>query len=253
MSHEQFERRIMRDGVRLEMSVAAFDADRMIGFYINGTGVWQGKPTAYDAGTGVIPGYRGQGVGKELFAFMVPRLKDAGISQYLLEVLTSNLPALALYRKLGFEDTRQLAVFRSNEPVRPARATRDFSIRCIEKPNWDLYQSFWDGRPSWQNSIDAVERIAGDSFMMGAFVNDECAGYAVSFRPAASLMQLAVAPAHRRKGIGSAILSALQAEVSSTESLKVNNIDEELKGTLAFYEANGFKPVLHQYEMIKSL
>jgi ribosomal protein S18 acetylase RimI-like enzyme len=250
MSREQFGQRIIRDGVRVEMSVAAFDADRMIGFCINGTGVWQGKPTAYDAGTGVVPGYRGRGIGKELFAFMVPRLKDAGISQYLLEVLTSNLPAVALYRKLGFEETRRLAVFRSDKPI---HSGRDASIRPVERRNWDLYQSFWDRHPSWQNSIDAVERIARDTVTIGAFVDEECVGYAVAFRPAASLMQLAVASAHRRKGIGSAILSALQAEVSSTKSLKVNNIDEELKGTLAFYEANGFRQVLHQYEMIKSL
>jgi hypothetical protein len=34
--------------------------------------------------------------------------------------------------------------------------------------------------------------------------------------------------------------------------LKVNNIDEELKGTLGFFEANGFKVVLEQFEMSKS-
>jgi ribosomal protein S18 acetylase RimI-like enzyme len=250
MSREQFEQRLVRDGVRLEMSVAAFDDERMIGFCINGIGSWQGKQTAYDAGTGVVPGYRGQGIGKELFAFTVPRLKDRGISQYLLEVLSSNAPAVALYRKLEFKDTRQLAVFRSDKPIHSAQ---EASIRRVERANWDLYRSFWDGHPSWQNSIDAVERIAGDRSMIGAYVDGECVGYGVAFRPSASLMQLAVAPAHRRKGFGSAILSAVQAEVSSTESLKVNNIDEELKGTLEFYRANGFDSVLSQFEMMKSL
>jgi hypothetical protein len=66
-----------------------------------------------------------------------------------------------------------------------------------------------------------------------------------------SLMQLAVARDHRRKGIGISILAALQREV--TESLKVNNIDEELAGSRAFYEANGFKVVLGQLEMVKTL
>ena len=93
MSVEQFQQRLMRDGVSLPMSAAAFDDERMIGFCINGAGEWQGKPTAYDAGTGVIPGYRGRGVAKELFAFLERRLKDAGVVQYLLEVLTSNIPA----------------------------------------------------------------------------------------------------------------------------------------------------------------
>ena len=78
ISREQFEQRITRDAVQLEISAGAFDDGKMIGFYMNGAGSWQGKPTAYDAGTGVIPEYRGRGVAKELFAFMVPRLKGGG-------------------------------------------------------------------------------------------------------------------------------------------------------------------------------
>jgi GNAT superfamily N-acetyltransferase len=91
MSREQFQQRLMRDGVRLEMSAGAFDGERMVGFCINATGEWQGKSTAYDAGTGVIPEYRGRGVAKDLFAYLEGQLKEAGVVQYLLEVLTSNV------------------------------------------------------------------------------------------------------------------------------------------------------------------
>src|SRR5215216_4987635 len=99
MSREQFEQRIARDGVELEISAGAFDDGKMIGFYMNGVGLWQGKQTAYDAGTGVIPEYRGRGVAKDLFAFVVERLREVSVSQYLLEVLTSNDRAVSLYRK----------------------------------------------------------------------------------------------------------------------------------------------------------
>src|ERR1043165_9074824 len=90
MSREQFEQRIVRDGVQLEISAGAFDDAKMIGFYMNGLGLWEGKQTAYDAGTGVIPEYRGRHVARELFAFVVERLREVSVSQYLLEVLTSN-------------------------------------------------------------------------------------------------------------------------------------------------------------------
>jgi len=248
MSREQFEQRIMRDGVRLEFSAGAFDNGKMIGFYMNGRGMWQGKETAYDAGTGVIPGYRGGGVAKELFAFLVPRLKDIGITQYLLEVLSENERAVALYRKLGFAETRVLAVFRSNEPVTVVDKLPDVSIRALEEPDWTLFESFWDGYPSWQNSSRAVERVV-ERTILGAFAGDKCVGYGVVFRPSGNLMQLAVAREYRRRGIGSRILAAL----SPNEALKVNNIDENLKGTLAFFEANKFKIVLKQHEMIKQL
>ena len=247
MSREQFRQRIVRDGVRMEMSAGAFDANQqMIGFCINGVGTWQGTETAYDAGTGVVREYRGRGVGKELFAFLTPRLKDKGIKQYLLEVLTTNTPAASLYRKLGFMDTRRLAVFRPSTQI---GNLSDPSVRQIRQPDWNLYRSFWDGYPSWQNSIDAVERIATDTMIAAAYLNDECVGYGIVFTPSANLMQLAVSPRHRRKGIGSAILAALEPP----ERLKINNIDEQLTNALEFYKANGYKQVLGQYEMMKTL
>lgn len=251
MSQQQFEQRLFRDGVRLEISTGAFDEEKMIGFYLNASGSWQGKLTAYDAGTGVIPAYRGQGVAKELFMFMVPHLKEASFSQYLLEVLTTNETAVSLYRRLGFVETRRLAVFRRSEPLKPSDDLQGITTRSIEQPDWELFTSFWDGYPSWQNSLDAVERSATDRVVICAYVDERCAGYGVAFKPASSLMQLAVAPAYRRKGIATMIMSALQREVS--DSLKVNNIDEELKGTMAFFEASGFKMILEQHEMMKTL
>ena len=248
VSRDEFEQRLIRDGVQLEVSAGAFDENRMVGFYMNALGEWQGKPAAYDAGTGVVPAYRRQGIAEELFAFMSPRLKEASAEQYLLEVLTGNERAVALYRKLGFVETRRLAVFRRSVPV---SSDAEPQIRIVDTPDWELFKSFWDGDPSWQNSIDAVERVANDRVVVCAYVDEKCVGYGVAFKPWASLMQLAVAPAHRRKCIGSGILSALQAEVS--ESLKVSNIDEGLRGTLAFYEANGFRMVLEQFEMVKTL
>jgi len=68
-----------------------------------------------------------------------------------------------------------------------------------------------------------------------------------------NLMQLAISPQHRRLGIGSTILAALEAALETAGPLKINNIDEELKGTLAFFESNGYNEVLGQYEMIKTL
>lgn len=245
MSLEEFWERHVRDGISLELSAAAFDGERMIGFCMNGLGWWEGKTTAYDGGTAIIPGYRGRGIAKELFAFVELKLKDANVTQYLLEVLTSNVPAATLYRKLGFVETRRLAVFRSF--TRSSRLHR-YTIRDAEVPDWRLFQSFWDGYPSWQNSIAAVKRVAGRNIVK-AYVDDECVGYGVVFTPAMNLMQLAVSPRHRRKGIGSALLASLE----TGEPLKINNIDENLKGTLAFYQANGYKQVLGQFEMIKTL
>ncbi len=197
LSRDEFEQRLARDGVRLEISAGAFDESRMVGFYLNALGEWQGRQSAYDAGTGVIPAYRRQGIAEELFRFMVPRLKDAFVEQYLLEVLTGNERAVALYTKLGFVETRRFAVFRRSVPLTPEVG---IEIRPVDEPDWELFKSFWDGDPSWQNSIDAVERVANDRVVLCAYVDETCVGYGIAFKPWVSLMQLAVAPCAEKKG-----------------------------------------------------
>jgi|ERR1700741_624094 len=249
MSEEQFEQRIKRDGVELELSAGAFDGERMIGFYINGRGPWQGKLTAYDAGTGVVPDHRRRGVAEGLFDFMVPRLKESGLTQYLLEVITSNERAVALYRKLGFEEMRTLAVLRANEAVKILADVEGVSIRSMDEPDWGLFRAYWDGEPSWQNSVDAVERVGNQCEIVGAFVNEKCVGYGIVLKRSGILMQLAVAPGFRRRGIGRSLLAVL----SRDRILKTNNVDEKLNGTLAFYQATGFEIILRQFEMVRAL
>jgi ribosomal protein S18 acetylase RimI-like enzyme len=249
ISEEQFEQRLKRDGVELELSAGAFDGERMIGFYMNGRGTWRGKQTAYDAGTGVVPSHRRRGVAEDLFNFIVPQLQDRRITQYLLEVLISNERAVSLYRKLGFVEVRRLAVLRSSEPLKSLDDVEGVALRRMDEPKWDVFCAYWDGEPSWQNSADAVERARNQCEIVGAFVGENCVGYGIVFKPSSILMQLAVSHEFRRRGVGRRLLAAL----AGGEILKTNNVDEELKGTLAFYKACGFEIGLRQFEMIRIL
>lgn len=251
LSEKQFEQKLIHENVKLELSVGAFDDTEMVGFTINGYRLWRGYLTAYDSGTGVVPKYRHRGIGKELFNFIIPHLIELGIKQYLLEVITSNLPAVNLYHKLGFQETRMLAVFRSNSLIKQPNKTSIAEILEIRLPDWPLYESFWDTDPSWQNSIQSVGRIISERTLLGAYIKGECVGYGIVSKASGNVLQLAVAKGHRRKRIGSQILTALQSKIITNEPLKVNNVDHETKGTLAFFEANGFNILLNQYEMIK--
>ena len=157
LTETQFRNHINLNAVDLNRTVGCLFDERLIGFSLNGFGGWRGLPTVYDAGTGVVPIHRRQGLSDAMFDLMLPRFKADGIVQFLLEVVTSNTGAVNLYEKLGFSTGRMLALLQCDNKITfPAASPQGFEIREIDEPDWDLLTQFWDGYPSWQNSIDAV-------------------------------------------------------------------------------------------------
>jgi hypothetical protein len=123
---------------------------------------------------------------------MNPQLKERGFCQYLLEVITSNEPAVNLYRRLGFTETRRFAVFRTTTGLSSPTNDRG-EIRRVGTPDWQLYQTFWSGYPSWQNSIEAVQRIIDTTTTTIEYHMDQrCVGYGVISKSSAQLFQIAV-------------------------------------------------------------
>ena len=178
LTEKQFRNHIRLNAVDLERTVGYIDNGNLVGFSLNGFGEWDGKPTVYDAGTGVVPAYRRQGISGAMFEMMLPVFSSAGVEQFLLEVITSNDRAIGLYEKLGFRSVRELALLQCDAPVKVGRGlSQTAEIREITEPDWDLGATFWDGKPSWQNSIDAVNRSLPLKRILGAFVEGRCVGY----------------------------------------------------------------------------
>ena len=50
----------------------------------------------------VAPESQRRGIGRQILTALMDELKAAGVHEFLLEVRSSNLPAIALYRALGF-------------------------------------------------------------------------------------------------------------------------------------------------------
>lgn len=53
-------------------------------------------------GIGLLPGYRGQGLGERLMIAAIELARDRGLERIELEVFGSNTRAIALYERLGF-------------------------------------------------------------------------------------------------------------------------------------------------------
>jgi RimJ/RimL family protein N-acetyltransferase len=63
-------------------------------------------------GMGLIPEYRGQGLGSQLLSSVLKRSTQFGLEKVELKVYTSNTPAIALYKRFGFEQEGLIRKYR---------------------------------------------------------------------------------------------------------------------------------------------
>jgi ribosomal protein S18 acetylase RimI-like enzyme len=254
LTEAQFRNHIILNAVDLDRTIAYFDDGKIVGFSLNGFGHWHGRSTVYDAGTGVVPSHRRRGVSEAMFHMMLPVFKESGVVQCLLEVVTTNAGAVSLYEKLGYVPERTLALLQCDGELQGAAATPDeIEVRVIEEPEWEVLSTFWDGEPSWQNSIDAMNRSRGMKRILGAFEADECIGYIVYSSKFGRIAQIAVRRDRRRQGIGTSLVRAMQSETADGFSMQVINIDKSLDEAVSFFLNRGFYERLSQHEMVKTI
>lgn len=55
-------------------------------------------------GMGLLPEYRGRGIGSQLLEKVIDKAKEFGLEKIELHVYTTNKSAIALYEKFGFEE-----------------------------------------------------------------------------------------------------------------------------------------------------
>ncbi len=254
MTAERSWLRNVKSGVHYDCSVGVFDGDHMVGFTFVGLDDWQGETAAFDAGTGIIPGYRGQGIAKEMFEFILPRLEERGVSEFLLEVLQPNTAAIRAYQKTGFEITREFACYDLVADTFDAGSLPggEFEVRFIGQPRVQAFSKHVDWNPSWENSFAGMDRIQDDLVRLGAFINGQCVGLLVYYPLLQWLMSLVVDKDFRRQGVASALLKALMADLHlppDVDRVKINNIDHSDLALRAFVENAGAVWVVDQYEM----
>ncbi|MCQ6560641.1 GNAT family N-acetyltransferase [Paenibacillus mendelii] len=94
--------------IQPQLSVAAFIAGKPAGFVLIGMREIHGRKSAWNAGTGVLPEFRGLGIAKTLMQETVRRLREEGVHTAALEVVTKNAGAIAAYEHAGFRKTDEL-------------------------------------------------------------------------------------------------------------------------------------------------
>lgn len=251
----QLQSMLKRRGFNPDLSFAAFDKDEIVAFTFNGIGDFNGLSTAYDTGTGTLKEYRGQGLASQIFEYSVPYLREMGIKQYLLEVLQHNPKAISVYTKQGFETTREFYYFRQkSEKIENKIKAIDYpyTIKPISINDFDSITRFWDFIPSWQNSLESIDRAKDDFVSLGLFFENRLVGYSVFEPTSGDITQLAVDKQERRKGIASLLLKEM-IDLNKNDSVKVINTDITNDPLTHFLQSKNIPIAGKQFEMIKKI
>ena len=105
-------RRARHEQHDLATSIIAFDGGAAVGVAVLATRGRRG----WVGGFGVVPAWRGRGLGRRLMSALVERARAEGLGRLSLEVLAGNTPAIRLYEGFGMRVTRDLLVMERAGP-----------------------------------------------------------------------------------------------------------------------------------------
>lgn len=239
---DQLKSKLESENIKLEYSVGAFEKEQLVGFILHGYN--PNRLAIYNGGTGVIPAYRGNGLTKQMYAFILPKLKQHNIKQLVLEVISNNTPAIKSYEKIGYQKVRELNCYKGTVESKDVNQT--IEIKKLDQFKWDQMKSFWDIEPAWQYSIDTMIRSESSYQTVGAFSKTELIGYAIVNPKSGRISQIAVSKAHRRKKVGTSLVYYMATQFEN----KLSMINVDSSSTLNDLLIHlGFSHTLTQHEM----
>ena len=242
---ESLESKMKNDDLKLAYSVGAFKNGKLIAFILHGYDTIEGQPVLYNGGTGVIPTERGQQLTAQLYAFIAPILRAQNIQRVVLEVITTNKPAIATYEKIGFKTLRTLNCYQGTIETKATNTADD--IRPLQEYDWQKLKPFWDWTPSWQNQCRAVESNREATIAWGAYDDIGLAGYLIYNPTTKRIPQFAVAKGSRHQGLAQSLFDKVSREYAT--DVAIINVDSAAKTTISFLEQLGLQPTVAQYEM----
>ena len=246
---------IERRGYDERISFGAFVGKELVGFTLNGKGIWDNVLTAYDTGTGVIKEYRKQGLATRIFIESLHILRENGIRRYLLEVIRTNTKAFDLYKKAGFSISREFDYY-----TKKISELKEYNDELDSKYNfeneieldWVHLKSFWDFNPSWQNSIDAIYRKESTFKIIGISFNKKIIGYGVIHPETGDIPQFCIDKEHRGNKLATALFFEL-IKYSKSKKIQIINTEKTYIPLKQFLKSINITPGLGQYEMIMKL
>lgn len=248
LTMEQFEKRIL-DKIHIQNNVSGIlldDSQRIIGFALHTISNIEGIQIAYNGGTGVIPSYRGKRVAGKLLGNTLRLLKERNVNKVLLEVITTNKPAIQLYESFGFSFKRQLKCFKLIEEIKSIENKR---IKIKESSELkSTYESFWSYPTTFLDSSEHLKHNIANENILEAHLNGQLVGYII-FQPLIGrVSQLAVDRSFRNQGVAKSLISYAQ-QLCSQNHMTIMNVPEEQESSIVAIQKMGFRNEVDQYEM----
>ena len=241
LSLEDFSVRLHKK-LKLEPSVSfvCLDNDDIVGFNLHTIGTYEEMITAYNGGMGTVPSYRKKGVAENLYIHTLGALGKYKVARVILEVVTTNKPALTLYTHIGFQFRRMLKCFRLM--ATDLRATTRYGVYQVsEIPDLGTF----DFSPGYIDDLTHID--ASYETILRASIGEETLGYVV-FQPLfGRISQIMVRPDFRRKGVATSLIA--EASVRSRFPLTIMNIPDDQFQMIHALERLGFKNEIDQFEM----
>lgn len=244
----QLQFKIESENILLEWSIGVFDSNQLVAFIMHGIRTENGKTIVYNAGTGVLPKYRGQGLVGKMYNYIQPFFKENKVNQHVLEVIENNQSAIRAYEKNGFYINRKLLCFSGKLQVESH--SNIALIQPLNEFSWNDFQLFWDISPSWQSAELSMNNAKPTA--LGAFIEGKLVGYVLFNSGKNRIYQIAVKPQERRKGIAKQLLVEVNKQLSDG-TIQINNVDEAAENLKIFFEKQGLVNDINQFEMVKSL
>lgn len=240
---QQLTDKIISENILLEQSIGVSINSQLAGFIL--VGIDASKKFGYNAGTGIIPEFRGQKLTEKMYPYLLNNLGKLGIHTHLLEVISENLKALKIYENLGYSIQRKVICYKGTI-LEPKKQYTE--IREIELPEENLLKPFRNHNPTYQNTLSCIRNNYGKHTILGAFDNERLIGYIVFDKNSLRIKQFGVDKAFRSKGIGHQLFYQVQLQKPDA-IISMINIDENDLSTNVFLLSIGLMPFIEQYEM----
>lgn len=220
------------------LSYGMYDRSTLVGFILHAVDTRNNEKIAYNTGTGVIPAYRGKRIVKEIYKVALPELKQKGFTKSILEVIKENEKAIKAYEGVGFSICKNYKCF-SGKIQLPTKLEVETKQIPIQEINWE--QLPHQKNYSWDNQKESI--LEGNYIFHQVGINAKPLAYFIMHKTSNYIAQCDVFAPNTDWNI---LFTGIK---NSTETMRINNVDEQLAEKINAFQSFGLKNSVDQFEM----